>query len=87
MNFNTEIFIGEDGKPRIRFYDAEYSNHKTFPPLGQCIGTYYVETLLEGGDRLAQHGIDLCGHEPKWKLTGAQMRPVIEALRRRFPNL
>ena len=80
MDINTEITTDNNGKAIISFYDAEYANAKTFGKLGQFVSSYYVSTLIEDQKSLKRCGLDLCGYERKWKLTGDQMKKVFETL-------
>ena len=79
MKVNTTTGT-ENGKTTIRFYDADYAGHSGFDPQGQFIASYYVETLMTDRDRLESCGLDLCGYEPKWKLTGNQMTDIFKTL-------
>jgi len=67
------IYSAEDhprhaNDPLVEFYD--FKNPSKFPPRGQFVGRYYLSTLLERTPEHCMHGLDLCGYEPAWKITG-----------------
>lgn len=56
--------------PLVEFYDLTHTG-AGFGPLGQFVSRYYADTLLA---REGSQGLDLCGHEPVWKLDAASFR-------------
>jgi hypothetical protein len=53
--------------PLVEFYDAEYAGRPGFDAEGQFVSRYFASTLL--ASRSAEsHGLNLCGHEPKWQI-------------------
>lgn len=76
LYFNIKIENGE--KPKISFYDATYIGKKGFSELGQHVSTYYIETLMEHKVRLLQHGLNLYGGVPEWKLDPDEMKRVFD---------
>lgn len=64
----------------VEFYDAEHE--KTWEnyyglQLGQSVSSYYAETLRDHNRML-----DLCGHEPAWKVGARLMTEVCRVLHR-----
>lgn len=68
-----------EDKPMVEFYDI--SSTKIFGDEGQFVSRYYIETLIK--DRRSDMGLDLCGHEPAWKIDGATMDLVVNWIRQR----
>ena len=59
--------------PLVEVYDLTYASMGSYGPEGQFVARYYARTLAASpGGR----GIDLCGHEPVWKIDGAAWAPV-----------
>lgn len=79
MDYNVS-FKNYDGDLAITFYDADYAGQKGFTRLGQHVCTYFVRTLLERRESIEDRGLDLHGGEPKWVLTGEQMKDVFEMI-------
>lgn len=74
-------------EPLVEFYDATYENDPRFT-LGRgqfasryCLGTLTGKDSFYGHDhRRGTHGIDLCGHVPEWKVTGANVAELLAAI-------
>ena len=58
--------IGELGA-LVSFFDGRYEH----TDYGQFVSSYYIETLLE-----TDGGLDLCGHEPSWKISASAMNRI-----------
>jgi hypothetical protein len=61
--YGLDMALTHKGEPVIEYYDARYPHTK----YGQFVSRYYLETLQEHFKRKS-FGIDLCGHEPDWKI-------------------
>jgi hypothetical protein len=65
--------------PLVEFWDATYEKDPRFTVgLGQFVARYFLGTLKERPDT----GIDLCGHEPAWKVSAANRADAIAAVDR-----
>ena len=80
----SDSLTWEDDRPGVEIYDAEHAGDSRFDPLGQFVTRYYVHTLFEY--HTPGRGTDLCGHEPKWKLTASQTADLIAELKSLFPE-
>ena len=59
--------------PYVEFYDQRYT--KGFGPRGQFVSRYYLSTLVEDRERLAD-GLDLYGGVASWSLDRQAMREM-----------
>jgi hypothetical protein len=57
--------------PLVEFYDTDYD----FDVYGQFVSRYSMSTLLSH-----RAGLDLLGHEPKWKIDAGTMKHIIRWL-------
>lgn len=76
-------FTAGDG-PYVSFFDATYAGDPRFTEHGQFVASYYADTLLHNWLTRAPTytgGLDLCGHEPVWKLDADTMNVVRAWLR------
>ena len=65
--------------PLVEFWDATYEDDERFTlGRGQFVSRYYLSTLT---DRSSRAGLDLCGHEPAWKVTAKNVADVLEAIK------
>ena len=67
--------IRDKDEPLVEFYDAD-NNGEPFD--AQFISRYYFTTLSKDTDRT---GIDLCGYEPAWQVSGEDYAMVMAFLR------
>jgi hypothetical protein len=76
-----------DFGPMIEFYDATYDFDKDVDgtPLGQFVSRYYVETLIDRHDETV--GLNLCGHEPAWRLDADSYNKVLEFATRAYTEI
>lgn len=65
----------EKDEPLVEFYDADSNGH---PFDAQFISRYYFTTLSKDVNRT---GIDLCGYEPAWQVSGEDYDMVMGFLR------
>lgn len=87
------LTVKPDEKPMAEFYDlsqcirsGQAQDVAKFGPRGQFVSRYYVATLLGlDGYGSGDGGIDLCGHEPVWKIPAYGMNIVRAALREVAP--
>jgi hypothetical protein len=70
----------------VEWYDATYEGTPDFGPRGQFVSRYSLATLT-GRDpwsrcdhRKGSPGIDLCGYEPAWKVSGQNVRDALAAV-------
>ena len=70
------VVLIENDRPIVEFYDARY-NKPPFPPIGQFVSRYYLETLL---DRNIFHALDLCGHVDEWYVDAFTMNKLMEKI-------
>lgn len=64
----------------VEFWDATYENDPRFTKgRGQFATRYYLSTLK--AVFLAGAGLDLCGHEPAWKVTSRNVADAIAAVK------
>ena len=64
--------------PLVEFWDATYEDDERFTPgRGQFVTRYSLSTLV---DRAPGTGLDLCGHEPAWKLTAKNVADILAAI-------
>ena len=82
-----DCLVHDKGEPLVEFWDATYEHDPRFTPgLGQFVSRYCFGTLTGkpgyyGQDhRHGSRGIDLCGYEPAWKLTGNNVVEAIAAV-------
>ena len=69
----------EGTDPLVEFWDATYEDDSRFTlGRGQFVARYYLSTLNDR--RYPQNALDLCGHEPVWKVTGQNVVDVLEAI-------
>lgn len=72
---------GQDGcltnhdKPIVEFYDATYEETAAFGPLGQFVGSYYIETLL---DRASGVPLNLWTSVPEWTIPASEVSRAME---------
>jgi hypothetical protein len=67
-------------EPLVEFWDATYEDDDRFTPgRGQFVSRYYLTTLTDRRTRRGA-GLDLCGHEPAWKITGKNVADAIAAV-------
>ena len=74
----NDCLVNEAVEPMVEFYDATYEDDERFVKgRGQFVARYYLSTLTErrGG------GLDLCGHEPAWKVTGQNVAVALAAVK------
>ncbi len=69
----------EPNNPIVNVYDCRHE-HTNY---GQLVSSYHLDTLLDDDDqeRLMDEGLDLCGYEPHWKISGEGMNRVIKFLK------
>ena len=60
-------------QPMAEFYDAAYVGNPNFDPLGQFVSRYMLSTLTDYRVGLSEHGLNLDGGVPTWRLSGTQM--------------
>lgn len=71
-----DCLVHDKDDPLVEFWDATYEHDPRFSPgLGQFASSYYLTTLC----RHPLVGLDLCGHEPAWKLTAGNVVDAIAA--------
>jgi hypothetical protein len=79
----NDCLTHDKDEPLVEFYDATYEQDARFDlGRGQFVSRYNLGTLTGKGPwghdhRRSPRGIDLCGHEPAWKISGLN---VVEAL-------
>tara|TARA_B100000963_G_scaffold292068_1_gene262279 strand:- start:275 stop:664 length:390 start_codon:yes stop_codon:yes gene_type:complete len=61
-------------EPCVEFYDAHNNKEETFSPWGQFVSRYYLSTMNE---REENEGLNLCGYEPVWSVSGDFMDAVM----------
>jgi hypothetical protein len=72
-----DCLVHDKDEPLVEFWDATYKHDPRFSPgLGQFASSYYLSTLTE---RRSLVGLDLCGHEPAWKLTAGNVVDAVAA--------
>jgi hypothetical protein len=64
----------KEQQPSVEFYDAHNNAKEDFGPRGQFVSRYYLSTLNE---REENEGLNLCGHEPVWSVSGVFMDAVM----------
>lgn len=65
--------------PMVEFWDATYENDPRFTlGRGQFVSRYYLTTLADR--RNSRLGLDLCGHEPAWKVTSTNVADALKAV-------
>lgn len=70
--YGRDLALIHDDAPVIEYHDARYPHTK----YGQFVSRYFLETLQQHVEN-KRGGLDLCGHEPLWKLdTDAFIRSV-----------
>ena len=68
---------GDEYGPSIEFYDARYPHTRLIKGFsGQFVSSYYVSTLLEDEEDLANGGLNLAGQEQDWSMDGNGMKTV-----------
>ena len=68
----------------VTFYDATYEGDPRFGEFGQQVISYWRGTLLGSRPDSAigsTGGLDLCGHEPAWKISRHNCLAVVAFLR------
>lgn len=69
-----------DADSIVQFYDSKYAGVGGFPPEGQFVSSYYLRnTLLERPWK--GEGLDLCGYEPEWKVSGEDFGKIYKMLK------
>jgi hypothetical protein len=64
--------------PLVEFYDATYeADDRFYLGRGQFVSRYYLRTLT---DRKVRRGLDLCGHEPAWKISSQNVADALVAV-------
>lgn len=71
------VIMGKDEnytrEPVVKFYDRRHH----FTPNGQYFGaSYYVSTLMDDYERLAQTGLNLHGGVPDWQIGARDFRTL-----------
>ena len=72
-----------DADSVVQFYDSKYAGVNGFPPEGQFVSSYYLRSTLldkQWGSN-PSHGLDLCGYEPEWKVSGEDYEKIYEILK------
>ena len=73
----NDCLVHDANDPLVEFWDATYEHDPRFSPgLGQFASRYSLSTLT---DRRRIVGLDLCGHEPAWKLTAGNVVDAVTA--------
>lgn len=74
----NDCITHDRSEPLVEFYDYTYANLKpNFGPRGQFVSRYYASTLSKHVGPL-----NLCGHEPLWRVDEKALQPVIENCKR-----
>ena len=80
----NDFLVHDKDESLVEFWDATYEHDPRFTPgLGQFVNRYFLGTLT-GEDDYSHRprglcGLDLCGHEPAWKLTAGNVEDAVAA--------
>ena len=82
----NDCLVHDKDEPMVEFYDATYERDARFDlGRGQFVTRYYLDTLEDHTRRVSYDdrtrlGLDLCGHEPAWKITGGNVMDTLVAV-------
>ena len=72
-SYGRDQSLRNHDRPIVEFHDSTYAG-ETFGPLGQFIGSYYMETLL---DRDERHDLTLWTSVPEWTVPAAELNKAM----------
>lgn len=84
QKYGRELCLTNDSnRNMLEFYDSRYPHDKNTEDtmLGQFVSRYYMETIVDRHETFAQHGLDLHGGVPSWKIDASGMTSLIEKLK------
>jgi hypothetical protein len=77
----NDCLVHDKDEPMVEFYDATYERDARFDlGRGQFVARYYLDTLEDSYGRTTRCGLDLCGHEPAWKISGTNVVETLAAV-------